>query len=263
MDNTRVDDMLIRMISPKIKEIEEKFSHQKGLSQEDINTLLLHSQYNHINHLDTKLNEVTADVANLRNEFNGVKLELSEVKSNFDLLRTEFREFKTEMRLEFQEALNRNMRWTIGSFTFIAVNKIMDDTRVDDMLIRMISPKIKEIEEKFSHQKGLSQEDINTLLLHSQYNHINHLDTKLNEVTADVANLRNEFNGVKLELSEVRSNFDLLKSEFNILRSEFREFKTEMRLEFQEALNRNMRWTIGSFTFIAVVFKVLDLIMGK
>ncbi|KAK3605009.1 hypothetical protein CHS0354_000674 [Potamilus streckersoni] len=235
MDNTRVDDMLIRMISPKIKEIEEKFSHQKGLSQEDINTLLLHSQYNHINHLDTKLNEVTADVANLRNEFN--------------ILRSEFREFKTEMRLEFQEALNRNMRWTIGSFTFIAVNKIMDDTRVDDMLIRMISPKIKEIEEKFSHQKGLSQEDINTLLLHSQYNHINHLDTKLNEVTADVANLRNEFN-------EMKSNFDLL-------RSEFREFKTEMRLEFQEALNRNMRWTIGSFTFIAVVFKVLDLIMDK
>jgi len=54
--------MLIEMISPRIKEIEEKFSRGEGLDQEDINTLLLKSQYKHINHLDLKLNEVTADV---------------------------------------------------------------------------------------------------------------------------------------------------------------------------------------------------------
>ena len=52
MDKTRVDDMLIEMIKPKIKEIEEKFSRGEGLQQDDINTLLLKSQYNHINHLD-------------------------------------------------------------------------------------------------------------------------------------------------------------------------------------------------------------------
>jgi len=44
--------MLIEMISPRIKEIEEKLSRGQGLNQEDINTLLLKSQYNHINHLD-------------------------------------------------------------------------------------------------------------------------------------------------------------------------------------------------------------------
>ena len=66
MDKTRVDDLLIEMITPKVKEIEEKFSQGKGLTQEDINTLLLKSQYNHINHLDQKLNEVTADVASLK-----------------------------------------------------------------------------------------------------------------------------------------------------------------------------------------------------
>ena len=48
MNKTKVDDMLIEMISPRIKEIEEKFSRGEGLDQEDINTLLLKSQYNHI-----------------------------------------------------------------------------------------------------------------------------------------------------------------------------------------------------------------------
>ena len=55
--------MLIEMITPKIKQIEEKFRSKQGLTQNDINTLLLKSQYNHINHLDKKLDEVVADVA--------------------------------------------------------------------------------------------------------------------------------------------------------------------------------------------------------
>jgi len=38
--------MLIEMISPRIKEIEDKFSRGDVLNQEDINTLLLKSQYN-------------------------------------------------------------------------------------------------------------------------------------------------------------------------------------------------------------------------
>ena len=59
MNKTKVDDMLISMITPKVKEIEEKFGNNQPLTQEDINTLLLKSQYNHINHLDLKLNEVT------------------------------------------------------------------------------------------------------------------------------------------------------------------------------------------------------------
>ena len=69
MTKTRVDDMLIEMITPKIKEIGEKFSRGEGLTQEDIHTLLLKSQYNHINHLDDKLNETVASVKALENKF--------------------------------------------------------------------------------------------------------------------------------------------------------------------------------------------------
>jgi hypothetical protein len=57
MSKIRIDDMLIEMISPKIKEVEEKFSRGDGLTQEDINTFLLKSQYNYINHLDEQLNK--------------------------------------------------------------------------------------------------------------------------------------------------------------------------------------------------------------
>lgn len=65
--------MLIEMITPKVKEIEEKFGRGEGLTQDDINTLLLKLQYNHINHLDLKLNEVTANVASLKGEFELLK----------------------------------------------------------------------------------------------------------------------------------------------------------------------------------------------
>ncbi len=69
MAKTKVDDMLIEMIEPKLKEIEEKFSGGGALTQDDINTLLLKSQYNHINHLDMKLNEVVDSVVALEHKF--------------------------------------------------------------------------------------------------------------------------------------------------------------------------------------------------
>jgi len=37
---TVIDDMLIEMITPKVKEIKEKFGNGEGLTQDDINTLL-------------------------------------------------------------------------------------------------------------------------------------------------------------------------------------------------------------------------------
>jgi uncharacterized coiled-coil DUF342 family protein len=156
----------------------------------------------------------------------------------------------------------------------------MNKTRVDDMLVEMISPKIKEIEEKFSNGQGLNQEDINTLLLKSQYNHINHLDDKLNEVTADVASLKvefadvkSEFNGLRGEFNGLRGEFNGLRGEFNGLRGEFNELKGEFNTKFaqletkfeqaqvkmQETIISTMRWYIGGAGVILVVLKALDI----
>jgi len=121
----------------------------------------------------------------------------------------------------------------------------MNKTKVDDMLIEMISPRIKEIEEKFSRGEGLDQEDINTLLLKSQYNHINHLDLKLDEVTADVASLKGEFSD--------------LKGEFTGLKSEFKIFEKNIELKISQAINTNMRWSIGMIALIVTVLKIADM----
>jgi hypothetical protein len=118
----------------------------------------------------------------------------------------------------------------------------MNKTKVDDMLIEMISPRIKEIEEKFSSGEGLDQEDINTLLLKSQYNHINHLDEKLDEVTTDVASLKADF-----KLLEVNVN------------SRFDTFEKNIELKISEAINTNMRWSIGMIALIVTVLKLADM----
>ena len=146
----------------------------------------------------------------------------------------------------------------------------MTKTRVDDMLIEMISPRIEEIEERFARGEGLTQEDINTLLLKSQYNHINHLDDKLNEVVADVASLKGEFNGLKGEFNGLKGEFNSLRGEFNNLRTEFKllettvtskldTFKSDIDLKIQTAINTNMRWSIGMIALIVTVLKLADM----
>ncbi|MFW5443110.1 MAG: hypothetical protein ACKE51_02230 [Methylococcaceae bacterium] len=89
----------------------------------------------------------------------------------------------------------------------------MNQTKVDNLLFEMITPRIREIEEKFSRGDGLDQEDINTLLLKSQYNHVNHLDSKLDEVTADVASLKGEF---KLHEIRVNSRLDTFEKKHRV-----------------------------------------------
>lgn len=139
----------------------------------------------------------------------------------------------------------------------------MDKTNVDDMLIEMISPRIREIEEKFSRGDGLDQEDINTLLLKSQYNHINHLDSKLNEVTASVVSLKGEFSGLKGEFNGLKGEFDGLKGEFKLhevrMNARFDSFEKNIELKISQAINSNMRWSIGMIALIVTVLKLADM----
>ena len=122
----------------------------------------------------------------------------------------------------------------------------MDKTKVDDMLIEMITPKVKQIEEKFGNGDGLTQDDINTLLLKSQYNHINHLDKKLDEVVADVASLKGEFD-----------------NKFNELRGEFALLKSDIKTTIQTSLNKNMLMLMGMMGFFLTLSKALDIFISK
>ena len=164
MNKTKIDDMLIEMIKPKITEIEKKFSNNEALSQDDINTLLLKSQYNHINHLDEKLNEVTQSVKNLEHKFdmtvvtlkndyekleqkvdnniqslqiNYKKLEqkfdntVKELKNDFDntvkALRNDYEKLEQKIEATIQKALNKNMMLLIIVIgAFMTLSKLID-----------------------------------------------------------------------------------------------------------------------------------------
>jgi len=135
----------------------------------------------------------------------------------------------------------------------------MNKTRVDDMLIEMISPKIKEIEEKFSAGKGLNQEDINTLLLKSQYNHINHLDDKLNEVTASVVALEHKFDEKFNELeNKFDGKFNELEHRFVGLENKFDLLNEKIEHTIQKALNKNMMLLITVMGFFVIASKLID-----
>ena len=131
------------------------------------------------------------------------------------------------------------------------------------MLIEMITPKVREIEEKFSRGEGLTQDDINTLLLKSQYNHINHLDNKLNEVVSSVVALEGKFAGLEGKFAGLEGKFNTFKAEM------FGEFEKRMgaleikfeqaQVKMQETIISTMKWYIGGTGLILILLKSLDL----
>ena len=139
----------------------------------------------------------------------------------------------------------------------------MNKTRVEDMMIEMIQPKISEIEERFNSGIGLTQDDINTLLLKSQYNHINHLDSRLDEVADSVQALEVKFSGLEVKFAGLEARFSGLEGKFELLKldleSKFDLLRSEVEATIQKALNRNM------LTLIAVLggFMTLSQLIDK
>ena len=131
----------------------------------------------------------------------------------------------------------------------------MNKTKVDDFLIEMITPKIQKIEEKFSKGEGLNSEDVNTLLLKSQYNHINHLDEKLNNVVDSVIKLENKFSGLENKFVGLENKFSGLENKFVGLEVKFEQAQVKM----QATIISTMRWYIGGAGVIIVLLKALDL----
>jgi len=152
----------------------------------------------------------------------------------------------------------------------------MNKTRVDDMLIEMIKPKLEEIEKKFTSGGSLTQDDINTLLLKSQYNHINHLDMKLDETVESVKRLETEFKLLKQELTsdvkhseeklfgsmnnlktDVYTQIDSLRKELHhenqLLRADFEKLKEELNVTIQTALKTMMMLKV-----IEHIFKIKE-----
>jgi len=146
----------------------------------------------------------------------------------------------------------------------------MKKTKVDDMLIEMISPKVREIEEKFSQNQALTQDDINTLLLKSQYNHINHLDAKLDETVEAVKSLEHRFEKLEQKLAgdyqrleqkfdatvkELRGDYQRLEQK---LTGDYQKLEQKIETTIQKALNKNMMLLIIVIGAFMTLSKLID-----
>ncbi|MFM7021265.1 MAG: hypothetical protein ACKOXC_10750 [Aquirufa sp.] len=121
------------------------------------------------------------------------------------------------------------------------------NTKIENQLLEMIQPRIQLIENKFSDGKALTDQDVNTLLLKSQFNHINHLDLRLDEVVADVAQLRLDFSG--------------LEGKFQALEARFISFESRMEASIEKTMKSHIKWTLGLMTFCLTLFKIIDLVV--
>ncbi|MFT4928387.1 MAG: putative nuclease with TOPRIM domain [Phenylobacterium sp.] len=142
----------------------------------------------------------------------------------------------------------------------------MNKTTVDEMLMRIIKPELDDIETRFSAGERLATKDVNTLLLKSQYNHINHLDKKMDEITDTVTSLKGDFHHMEGKFDrledKVDSNAALLTTKIESLEqtmdSRMFAFEKSIKLDISEAMNKNMRWSFGLIAILVGALKLAD-----
>lgn len=78
---------------------------------------------------------------------------------------------------------------------------------------------------------------------------------KLNEVTDDVASLKGEFNDLKCEFKLLEES---VTKGFELQESKMIAFEQRIELKISEAINKNMRWSIGLIALIVTVLKLAD-----
>ena len=147
--------------------------------------------------------------------------------------------------------------------------------KIENQLLEMIQPRIQQIENKFSNGEALSDQDVNTLLLKSAFNHMNHLDQRLDEVAADVAQLRTDFCGLEGRFLELEGRFHALEGRFHALEAKFQalearfetlearfiSFESRMEATIEKTMKSNIKWTLGLMTFCLTLFKIIDLVV--
>ena len=160
----------------------------------------------------------------------------------------------------------------------------MEKTNIESAIMDMLTPKLEDIQNRFSKGEKLNLQDFNLLLLKTQYNHINHLDMKLDEVSKSVVSLENKLNGLEnkfnglenkfnLFKTEITSKFELLETQVNARLDTFEAKLTafekkieskviEMESKMKETIITNMKWTIGSIVTLVAVLKIFEMIFS-
>jgi acyl carrier protein phosphodiesterase len=147
--------------------------------------------------------------------------------------------------------------------------------RIENQLLEMIQPRIQLIENKFSNGEALTDHDVNTLLIKSAFNHISHLDDRLDAIATDMAQLRLDFCGLEVKFHELEGRFHELEGRFHALEAKFQalearfetlearfvSFESRIEASIEKTMKSNIRWTLGLITFTLTIFKIVDMIV--
>jgi acyl carrier protein phosphodiesterase len=147
--------------------------------------------------------------------------------------------------------------------------------RIENQLLEMIQPRIQLIENKFSSGEALTDHDVNTLLIKSAFNHISHLDDRLDAIATDMAQLRLDFCGLEVKFHELEGRFHELEGRFHALEAKFQalearfetlearfvSFESRIEATIEKTMKSNIRWTLGLITFTLTIFKIADMIV--
>jgi chromosome segregation ATPase len=142
------------------------------------------------------------------------------------------------------------------------------NAKIENQPLDMIQPQIQQIENKFSNGEALSDLDVNTLLLKSAFSHINHIEIRLDELAADVAQLRLDFSELEVKFHHLESRFyalegkfQTLEARFGTLEARFISFESRMEATIEKTMKSNIKWTLGLMTFCLTLFKIIDLVV--
>ncbi|MCL2284296.1 MAG: hypothetical protein FWC26_13350 [Fibromonadales bacterium] len=94
-------------------------------------------------------------------------------------------------------------------------------TRMDDVILESLKPQVEEIKKKLASGGSLSHEDIITLTLYTQGNHINHIDLRMDA-------LDEKFNAISVSFEKLRADVSDKMSEFGVKLEKFRGDSSRM-----------------------------------
>jgi len=81
----------------------------------------------------------------------------------------------------------------------------------------------------------------------------------------EFSELKGEFSGLRGEFSGLRGEFKLLETRvderLNTLEANMARFEMNISLKISEAINTNMRFSIGSIVLIVTMLKLADMFM--
>ncbi|MCL2282001.1 MAG: hypothetical protein FWC26_01630 [Fibromonadales bacterium] len=102
-------------------------------------------------------------------------------------------------------------------------------TKMDDVILESLKPQVEEIKKKLAGGGGLSHEDIITLTIYTQGNHVNHIDMRMDSLCNDFSALRVDFAGLE---SRMESKFAGLEGSVNSRISGLETKIEKVRAEF-------------------------------